>query len=157
KLTEYVVDDAPADSAAAKEAIDLKTRAAMQYLMSGHIDEGLAVVRQVLEAVGVRFPATRTRALLALLARSVQLWLRGTDFIECTPDRISTEHLTRIDICFSIGLGLILQDPIPAAYFVIVGTLLALRTGELHRVVRGLAHQAGILASIGVRGQRQAK
>src|SRR5262249_48005758 len=144
-------------SAEMKKAVELKTRAALQYLMSGHIDEGLAVVRQVLEAVGLRFPATQRRALLGFLARNVQLLLRGTHFVERPAENVPMEYLTRIDICFSIGQGLMLQDPLPAGYFVTLGTLLALRAGELSRVVRGLAHQAGMLTLRGGRAARRGK
>ena len=55
----------PASSA--REVVELKRRAAEQLLQSGHIDAGIAVVRDVLPRVGLRLAASPRRALLSLL------------------------------------------------------------------------------------------
>src|SRR5439155_1671957 len=58
---------AAADGANAAEALDLQRRAAAQLLRSGHFDEGLTAIQEVLDSVGMRLPRAPWAALLALL------------------------------------------------------------------------------------------
>ena len=52
-------------------------RAAMQLLISGHFDQGLTILRDVLIAVGLRYPATPRRAFWSLVRSQIRLRLRG--------------------------------------------------------------------------------
>ena len=56
------------------EVIQLQSRAAYQFLISGHIDEGLATFDQLLAQVGMQLSSTPRRAFLKLLwSRTVLL------------------------------------------------------------------------------------
>src|SRR6185369_917510 len=91
---------------------ELRRRAAEQLLLSGHIDQGLDALRNVLAASGLRLAPTPRRALLSLLARRVRIKLRGLSFTEKDATQVSAEELMRIDICWSIAVGLGVVDTI---------------------------------------------
>ncbi|MCR4410980.1 MAG: protein kinase [Thermoguttaceae bacterium] len=129
------------------EAFELRRRAAAQYLISGHIDEGLAVLEQVLQARGMRLPRTPRAAMGSLLFRRVLLWSRGFGCHVRDVGAIPPRDLDRIDLCWSAATGLALVDPIRAAALHAQGLMRALRCGEPLRAARFLAME-GILAAI---------
>ena len=128
-----------ADEASPTDAVELRRRAAEQLLRSGRLEEGLAVVRTVLQAVGMDLPSTPRRALLSLVWNSVRVGLRGSAFRPRDAAQIAREELTRVDVCWSIGHALSLVDPICAASFTKRHLLLALRASDPYRVALGLA------------------
>jgi eukaryotic-like serine/threonine-protein kinase len=134
------------DAAPPEEALDLRRRAAEQFLRAGHVDEGLAAVREVLEAVDLSLPETPARALASLLYRRARLSVRGLGFAE-RADSASPEELTRIDVCWSVGNGLHGVDIVRGADFQARHLLYALHAGEPSRIARALASQA-IFASM---------
>jgi ABC-type arginine transport system ATPase subunit len=134
---------AAADRAQSTENLELQRRAAEQLLQSGHVDEGLSVLRRVLDRVGMRFPITPRGALLSLLLRRAQLWIRGLEFRERTAAEIPADDLIRIDTCWSVSNSLGLIDTIRGSDFQTRHLLLALRAGEPYRVARAIANEAG--------------
>jgi tetratricopeptide (TPR) repeat protein len=132
----YIAATRGADAA---ENLDLRRRAAEQLLRSGHVDQGLAAIRDVLEAVGMKLPGGPKRALVSILLRRAWLRLRGLGFRERDASQISAEDLTRIDTCRTVAEGLGIVDTIRGYAFQIRELLLALNVGEPTRVARALA------------------
>ncbi len=141
--------------ASPSESLELQRRAAEQFLRSGHIDEGLKVIRTVLRAIGMRLPQTPRRALLSLLFHRAKIRLRGLKFREREEAQVPAEELSRIDACWSVALGLVLVDPIRGADFQARTLLLSLKAGEPLRIVRALSLEAGFASSAGNRGRRR--
>ena len=131
------------------EAGKLRRRAAMQLLISGHIEEGRSLLRGVLDALGMRLPGSSGRSLLLLLFSRLRLRLRGTGFVPKDEAQIPGEALTKIDTCWSVAAGFSMIDPIVGFYYQTRYTLLALRAGEPHRIIRALSYEAATRASAG--------
>jgi eukaryotic-like serine/threonine-protein kinase len=148
---------AAVEGAKNEEKIELQRRAAEQFLFSNHIDEGLAVIRPVLEMVDLRLPETPKRALLSYLIQRGQIWLRGLKFREREASQIPTEDLLVIDICWSVAMGLAVVDLMRGADFQARHLLLALRAGEPYRIARALALEAGYSAASGGRTRQQSE
>jgi hypothetical protein len=128
---------------------ELQRLAAMHLLMSGHIDQGIEVARTILAGLRMTFPASPTRALIALLFRRAQLWLRGHRYRERPAEQIPLAQLQQIDISLSLAMGLSMVEPIRGAYFQATGLLQALRAGEPHRIARSLTLEAWQTATAG--------
>ncbi|MGH9933151.1 MAG: serine/threonine-protein kinase PknK [Pyrinomonadaceae bacterium] len=141
----------------ARHSLDFKRRAAQQLLMGGHINEGLELIRSVLAAVGLSYPASPRSALISLLLKRLQIRLRGLKFTERDESQIPESDLVRLDTCFAVAAGLGSVDLIRGADFQSRHLLLALRAGEPFRVSRALAFEAVWTAARGGASERSAQ
>ncbi|WP_437895381.1 ATP-binding protein [Sorangium sp. So ce124] len=148
---------AAAEGADGALSLELRRRAAEQYLRSGHIDEGIELVRAVLRAVGLSFPETPRRALVALLLHRAELRLRGLRFRERSEAEVPPEELARIDACWTVTVGLSGVDMVRSAEFSARALLLALRAGEPYRIGRALAFEASSACMMGAPGRARAE
>ena len=137
------------------EALDLQRRAAEQLLISGHIDDGLATLETVLAAIDMKMPKSPIGALITLLGRRARIRLRGTRFRLRDASRITPGELTRIDVCWAVGVGLGLVDTIRGNNFQGKHLLLALRSGEPYRVSRALSLEACYAGVAGAQNRRR--
>ncbi len=136
-------------------ALDLQRRAAEQLLVGGHVDEGLQVIRTVLDSVGLQLAPGPKSALFSLLWRRFALWVRGLHFTETPVAEIPQSRLLHIDVCWTVAVGLAMVDNIRGADFQTRHLLLALRAGEPYRIARALAMEAGFSALSGGAGRQR--
>jgi serine/threonine protein kinase len=134
--------------------IELQRRACEQLLRSGHIDEGLRTLHQILGTIGIRLAKTPQRALCSLLLRQTQLLFRGLGFRERTESEIPLQELISIDTCWSVAVGLGMVDSIRGAAFHKHHLLRALKLGEPYRLARALALEVGYSATRGESNRR---
>ena len=143
--------------AAAAESVELHRRAAQQLLTSGHVDEGVRVMRAVLATLGMHLPESTRAVVLSLVIGRARLALRGLRFRERDETRIPPRELLRIDACWSVAVGLGQVDMVRGADFQARHLLLALRAGEPYRVARALALEAGYSATAGTRSRKRSE
>ena len=140
-----------AEGATVVEALELRRRTALQYLISGHIDEGLAALRSVLAVVKMRLPATPRGALLSLVWQRARLWFRGLGYRRSAAQRDlpgRTHSHRRL---------LVRRDRPerrrhnPRGRLQCRCLLLALHAGEASRIARSLAMEAAHSSTDGLR------
>ena len=142
-----------AELSSPSDALELRRLAAEQFLMGGRVQEGLDMLKSVLDATGLGLPTTKGRAVLSLVWHRAWLRLRGLRFVERRAAAIPSAQLARIDVCRTVAEGLGHLDTIRAADFQTRHLLLALRAGEPDRLARALALEAGFTAALGGRSR----
>jgi hypothetical protein len=130
-----------------RERVELQRRGAEQFLIGGHIDRGLELIRAMLAGMGVRMSGSPRGALLSLLWRRARLRWRGLRFAVRQADEIDADTLLRVDTCWSATTGLLLVDLSGAADLSVRHLLMALESGEPARVARAMAIESAVRAS----------
>ena len=143
-----------ARDAPAGDALDLRRTAAHQLMISGHIDEGLDLLRSVLEAVGLRMAPTPKRALLSALYHQTRLRIRGVEFRRRAEADVPVEMLRRIEACWAVATGLSNVDAVQGADFHARHLRLALEAGEPLRIAGGLSNWVSQSALPGTRSRK---
>ena len=138
---------AAADGAPPEMRIDCQARAAKQLLTTGHVERGLAVIRDLLADVGEDLPHGRRRTLAAFLTRRAHLRLRGHRFRTRAEAEIPVLALRRQDVFQAVSHGLSFIDPVVGQLFQTRSLLEALRLGEPMRIARGFGFDAMYLSS----------
>ena len=119
--------------------VEVQRHAAEKLLVSGHIDRGLAILRHVLRTENMELEEHSWKSLLRLWLLRLRLRMRGHEFEPQPAARIDPATLRRIDICWSVEIGLCLVDVLHASEFHARHLLLALEAGDPQRIARGLA------------------
>ena len=127
-----------------RERVELQRRGAEQFLIGGHIDRGLDLIRAMLAGMGVRMSRSPRGALLSLLWQRARLRWRGLRFVSRQADEIDAETLLRVDTCWSATTGLLLVDVSGAADLSVRHLLMALDTGDPFRVARAMAIESAV-------------
>jgi serine/threonine protein kinase len=132
--------------------LDCQRKAAEQLLVCGHLERGLAAIRDVLAEIGDSLPDTPRRALASAVWNHAKLVVRGRRWRERDPSEISAAALTRLEVYRAVAFGLGVVDAVRGMDFIARGARLALRTGEPRRIVLCVAYLACSLASRGAHG-----
>jgi serine/threonine protein kinase len=123
-------------------AVRLRIRAADQYLRTGHLARGQALLKVLLAEVGLPSSDRRSSMILSILwnrARAAALLRRLDD------DRVQVDEerlMARMEVLWAAAVGLSMYDPISSAYFSASHLVLALKSGNVYRIALSLAGEA---------------
>jgi hypothetical protein len=138
-----------AEGAPGLERAQLERAAAVELLASGRIDEGGAVLRRVLTAVGLEAPRSALGVVLSFIFYTLWIRIRGLKFVERAPDEVPREERARIDALFACAIGFDVVDVILGACMTARHLVAALRAGDRFQVLRAIALHASFQASPG--------
>jgi eukaryotic-like serine/threonine-protein kinase len=131
------------------EGIELRRHAAEQLLATGHLEEGLALLREVCQAVGLDVAWGKRTALLSYAWGRVQLHFRSLD--QAPPhedDRASARDRLRLRVARTLVTGLIGYLPVQTASNASRYLLMATQHGEINDWIGALGFQAYIQSLI---------
>jgi eukaryotic-like serine/threonine-protein kinase len=127
-----------------RSAIDVQIRAAEEFLISGRVSRGVAVVKTVLSAVGLKLASSPWRKILNIAFLKLRTKIRGLlNFKERPEKEVDPDLLTKIDVCWTIVRGMGLVDMLAGEEFALRGWLYALQAGEVRRLARAFPHRVG--------------
>ena len=127
----------------------------MQFLVTGHLDEGHAQLSAVLKAVGMTLPETPRGVIVSLVLNRIKIRLRGLHFRPRNPSQVFADDLTRIEVCWTAANGLGMIDPIRSSDFQARSLLPALKAGEPYRIGRAICTEASYVSFAGRRASRR--
>lgn len=126
---------------------DHERRAAEQYLYSGHLKEGLEVLRRVLSRVGLSLPTSRVLSVARVLWAQTLGPGRRVLSGKLAGGTPNPALYARIDACNTATLGLTMTDPLASAVMQAENLAGALQAEEPERLARALSthlvHTAG--------------
>ena len=131
------------------EALELQCQVASQLLRGGHVSEGLAAMKKVCAALGMRLPRSSFGAIASLLLRRLQIRLRGMRFRQRDESQVSAEALVRVDINHRMATSLAGIDQIRGADFSTRFAIAALNLGEPKRICNALTTELVYMAGFG--------
>ena len=88
-----------AEGADAEDRFMLQIEAAGELLRSGHVERGLAALRDIFRALGLKMPSTPRRALIAMLFTRARIRMRGLAFEPRSREQIPRRDLLRLEAC----------------------------------------------------------
>jgi len=136
-------------SADERWSLELKQHAAEQLLYSGHIDEGIAVLEDVLRALGENPRGAGKSAVWGVAWARARVRLRGIDFKVLPPEKRDARQLARVDAYWAAAKGFGVVDPIRGTGYQFTHYRFALDSGDPYRIARALALEAGFHALMG--------
>jgi len=137
------------------DRLDLQRRASRQFFRSGHLDEGIDTIAEVLASEGMQLPGSPRTALASLLWQRARIRLRGLSYREREERDVPASTLRRVDALATVAEGLAIADPLRAAGLQGKHLQAALSAGEPRRIGQALAYEAAFVSLVGARAHER--
>lgn len=125
------------------ESLTFQQKAAEQFLRSGHVERGVAILTAVSDQMHVRL-ATSQLGLIKLPWRYFRRKAFGLRFKECPVQHVDPVVLARLDAYWAFVIGFSMVDMSRAAIIASKHLALALRAGEPSRIALSLIFDTGL-------------
>ena len=145
-------------------AWEFKRKAAVNFFYGGSMEAGMSVLKDVVEAVGLKIPQTVPGAIFSLLYHRGLLSLGGlwyrplekriVDSRQKRSSRQLDQLKSRVRVCRSAGHGMFLLDPLRAIDFFTQHLIYAFKLGDPAEIAVGLAW-AAVGSAMGGEGQER--
>lgn len=129
--------------------LDLRRRAAEEYIRNGRFEEGMAAFAALLGEVGLALPSSVLVSTALIVWRRSMLTLRGGRYTLADPAAVSPTTLRRLDVLFGVVSGLGLVDPTTASALALQHLSMALKAGEPYRLSQSFGYEATVCAALG--------
>lgn len=132
------------------QRLEMQRLAADQFMRSGHIDEAMALIRQLARECRVRTVSTPLQAVIGIVWGRIRTRARLLARIP-SPRRepISAGELKRLELLRTAGVVLLMADPVQATYFQTEYIFEALKVRDAQHLAAALALEASIRISNG--------
>jgi hypothetical protein len=147
---------AAVEGASEAVSIDLRRRAAEQFLLSGHVRRGIASFKPILRALGLPYPESLLRSVWSTIVVRTLLFFRRERFVLRDESMVAPHERLRVDTAHSMAVGLAVTDTMRGFDYYGRALLLALKLGEPGRVAIELAMEASSLVAMSGRKKRKA-
>jgi eukaryotic-like serine/threonine-protein kinase len=130
---------------------ELHRRAAEQLLRSGHVERGVALMREVLAGVGASYPESTPAAVRRVKLERAKLLVTGLKLPAIggpSGRKPRAEEIERLDALWAASMGLAMVDFTRGMYFHNQALPLALKLNDPYRRARSLAIEAALTAGL---------
>ena len=135
---------------------DLRRRGAEQLMRCGHVEDGIAAMRDVLKHLGERLPERRGEGIRSFVWQRARLKWRGVAFEHRAADAADGHRAIRAKAMWSTSVAVSMVNPTLSAALSTRHFLDALDCGDRSRVAQSFAYEATWLASWGGARRRRA-
>ncbi len=146
-----------ADGADPTASLEYRGRAARSFVTTGHLDRGVAVMRSVLDDLGMELPRSPRAAAFAIVWQRAKIALRGRHWRRREESEIPKYELAAADALSAVGDALGPVLPVAGVVLLQRHLMMVLRLGEPKRVAYALAVEATFLAAQGPRQVARAR
>lgn len=124
-------------------------RAAEQYIHTGRMEEGIALLTRVLDAAGFRFPQSPQAAVRSALVSRVRFLLRGADYRLRDARDLEPARMQRLDALWGASTAFAMVSYPRSDALGLQHLHLALELGEPSRICRALGYEAAAESTLG--------